>query len=251
MRPAIQAAIAHARRLRLPHLLGCWALLTFCTTPLAKHATLGAPARGGADWVLGTGWLVAMVTALVVGVVVAQTNAVDSLLVARGHSVHRILSGRWLGAAAVSVGASVIAGVTYAVAARTWALPLSATLVVWTGFVALEALVLTSLGCLLGRFARPTVALAAGAALFVVGHLADETAALVRAGDAAIPWLFVVLPDLDRFNAHAAVLTNTAPQWSSIVTAMALAVCWTLALTSAALWVTHTPNRVSHQEPAQ
>ncbi|MFT6821007.1 MAG: hypothetical protein ACJATT_004836 [Myxococcota bacterium] len=246
--PTVRAAVAHATRLHIPHLMSAWAVLAFAATPLARHATLGAPARGGADWVLGSGWLAVSAVALVVGVLIAQTNTVDGLLIARGQSARRCLVARWAGAVTVALFASVLAGGTYTAAALAWSLPLSPTALQWTGMLALESLVLTSLGCLLGRLARSPVAFTSGAVLFVVGHLADETAALVRAGDTTIPWLFIVLPDLDRFNAHTAVVTNSPLLTSTVVTAVVLAGCWTAALIGSALWVTEDPNSRSNQD---
>ncbi len=247
--PTVKAAVSHATRLRIPHLMVAWAVLAFAATPLARHATLGAPARGGADWVLASGWLATSAAALVLGILVAQTTSVDDLLVARGHAARRCLAARWVGAAIGAVLAAILAGSTYVVSALAWSLPLSPTILQWTGLLVLESLVIASAGCLLGRLARSSVAIAAGAVLFVVGHLADETAALARAGDTAIPWLFVVLPDLDRFNAHAAVLTSSPLQTSTLVTAVLLAVCWTTALVGSALWVTEDTNSRSTQEP--
>lgn len=235
--PTLWVALRQAVALRLHWVVVLWAGWVVCATPLVRHATLGAQARSGADLVLTTGWGLTLVIAIAVGTVLTRARASDVLVIVRGISPARLLGSRAIAASVVCLLTAIACAVTYTGCAVVWRLPLSSAVVGWGLLLALESIVVMSLATLLGTLARPAIAVAATTALTWVGHLADETVALADAGATAVPALFIVLPDLDRFSLHSEVVHRAPVPITTVGIAVLLAVLWTTSLLATALWV--------------
>ena len=235
-RPLLADAIRTGRRLHLVKVSVALFLLLLALTPLARTASLGRAERAAIDLLLGGQWMVVCAMAVALGVHVASPNAVDSLLSARGLPPTSMWSWRLAGAAVLHLGIVAVAAIVALVAAGIGWIPLSPGLAVWALWLALEGLVVLTMASALRRLLTPAGAWSLALVLWLLGHLADETVALAAGGHTSLPWLYAILPDLDRFNGHAYVVQDSLPTMGLVGLTLLTASLWMLTWTCIGLW---------------
>lgn len=199
----------------------------------ARGLALGAGDKAALDVGLLVIWATTLVLALLIGVSALAPRRDLVWALVRPISRTRFLCERAAGVAlalalqvaALSVSllvAAAIVGVHVPVAAA------AAAVLLWA-----EACVVAALAGLLGQILAPTPAGLCAAALVTVGHLADEYAAAALEGHVPRPLaraLFLVVPDLDRFDAHAAVVHHLPVDPVQWALAVGYGVAWSAAL---------------------
>jgi ABC-type transport system involved in multi-copper enzyme maturation permease subunit len=132
------------------------------------------------------------------------------------------------------------AGLTLVLLAiRALSIPLA--LVLWStvALIYLELTVLTAVALLFSAFSSPVFALFASLAVFLIGHFTADLKALATLFDAAAPRAALValhyaLPNLSTFVVITPAAHGVGPSADYMVTALAYAVAWDVALLAAA-----------------
>lgn len=227
-----------AIRERALHTVGVYLAILAVLTPWVGDLALGAPERAARDLGLTLAWLLGSGTAIGLGIrAVGWTlhGRTAAILLARPISRGRWVIGRMVGVAAAL--AAQIGGLVAChalVLAAVGAGPTPA-LLVFGGLLWAECCVVAALAALLSALARPAIAATLSVGLWAAGHLADEYAVVAPVLARIV---FTVVPDLDVFDVHAAVVHDDGIDALRTIGAVAYGAAWwigLLALTTAAV----------------
>lgn len=194
-----------ARAERVPWVVPAYAVACMGLVPLASHLTLGAGTRGAVHLGLAMQWLLCCAVGGWLGlraVGLDLDHRTATITLAGPVAPGTWLLGRALGAAG-ALAATVVGLELVWVAVALWrGLAIGGGLVVAAVAMWLEGLLVGALVACLATRVRPSVATAATAGIWLVGHLSQEYTALLRergAGLAATA-IYTVVPDLDRLD---------------------------------------------------
>jgi len=200
---------------------------------VARSLALGGGDKAALDLGLLTMWALAVVLALVIGVTATAPRRDLVWALVRPISRTRFLCERALGVAAAL--ALQVAALTAAllVAALIVGVPVPfavapAAVLLWA-----EACVVAAIATAIAQALPPVPAGLCAAVVAAVGHLADEYAAVAAEGwvpEGVARALFLVVPDLDRFGAQAAVVHEVAGEPVQWALAVGYGAAWCVAL---------------------
>jgi hypothetical protein len=209
---------------------GAAASLAVAPITVGAHGlSLGAGAKAATDVGLFAVWALASGFALGIGLTVLRPRPDLVWALTRPVSRARFATDRFLGACGALGILTALLHAGWAVGALLAGMAVPASLVAafvlsWAG-----ACVVAGVAGLFAQVLPPAPAGLCAVAMVVVGHLADEYAALAAEGDVPPTLaraLFLLLPDLDRFDAGAILAHGVTPDPAQVGLAVGYGAAW-------------------------
>ncbi|MCO4745275.1 MAG: hypothetical protein KC912_10850 [Proteobacteria bacterium] len=250
MRVVIEDALSEVLHSRLAVAVIVLAVVHALLAPAVGSASLGDGARAIASVGIWLCTLAALVGSVSIGISAIGGAVADGsaqMVLMRPITRRTWVVGRALGAALGIAAWCAAVVLSWLPVAAWWGLVQPALFAVLAALI-LEMWLIGAWALLLGSLARPTIAAIASSALVFAGVFADEV--LLYAGERGpLPEvtaraLYTVLPDLDLFDVHVSMVTDSPIEWSVLGFGAAYAV------STAALLVGLAAQALTHRDLA-
>lgn len=194
---------------RILYLMGLFALLMLLAALLLPPVSAGTDQKMILDLGLAAMHLLSVIIAVFVGTGLVNKEIEKRtvlVLLAKPVSHGEFIVGKHLGLSAVLAVLLVGLGLMFVAMLALIGVPFSlGSVVLATGFMLLEAMLLTAVAILFGVFTSSLLATLLTFAVYLTGHLTRDLVGFAQIGDNAglhrvTQWVYLVLPDLERLN---------------------------------------------------